>query len=237
MRNRPSLFFAALVCIALLASCASGGPTLSTPPTFVLAWTGADNRVHTMQSTDGSIWVLPAVAPGPNSTDGVAVAHDGRLQWLVLWNAGGRLSYISGIGGLPSTTAATGITWESTATTLRTSQVTGTPALAYGNQKWVAVYLASGGLRIVRSILDSSTTNAADEDLGIATASFTPALTFGAGKFVLAYLDGSRNLVARTSPDGMTWSQPSTIFPITNIGGNPAACTSPTNVTLSFAGG
>lgn len=238
MRAQPhSSFFVTLVCIALLTGCAGGGPGPATPPTFVLAWTGTDSRVHTLQSTDGSTWVQPAVAPGPNSTDGVAVAHDGTLHWLVLWNSGGSLSYISGIGGLPSAAAATGITWESTATTLRTSRVTGTPALAYGNRKWVAVYLASSGLRIVRSILDSSTTNAADEDLGITTASFTPALTFGAGKFVLAYLDQSRNLVARTSPDGMTWSQPSPIFSIANIGGNPASCISPTSVTLRFADG
>jgi len=227
-----SLFIVALAFTVLLAGC-TGGPRPSTPPTYVLAWTGADRHVHTLQSTDGSTWVLPATAPGPNSTDGVAVAHDGALSWMVLWNGGGSLSYITGIGGLPSATSSQGITWESTANTLRTSPATGAPALAFGNQKWVAVYPASGGMRIVRSILDGS----ADEDLGIATGRTTPALAFGAGKFVFAYLDGSRNLVARTSPDGMTWSPPSTIFAIQNIGGDPANCVSPTSVTLSFADG
>ncbi len=233
-RIRPflSLSLAALACVVLLPGCTS------TPPTFVLAWTGTDSRVHTMQSTDGSSWVLPATAPGPNSTEGVAVAHNGMSAWLVLWNSGGQLSYITGIGGLPSATSSTGITWESAANALRTSPVTGTPALAYGNQKWVAVYLASGGLRIVRSVLESSSTRPADEDLGLAAAtSFTPALTFGAGRFVLAYLDGTRNLVARTSSDGRSWSPPATVFPITDIGGSPASCISPTSVTLSFSEG
>ena len=234
-----SLFFVALACLALLPGCTGRVPTPSTPPTFVLAWTGTDSRVHTLQSTDGSTWVLPAVTPGPNSTAGVMAAHDGTLSWLVLWNSGGTLSYITGVGGLPAATASAGITWESSANTLRSSPVSMTPAVAYGNQKWMAVYLGpSNALKIVRSILDgSSAITAADADLGITSAAFSPALTFGARRFVLAYLDRSLNLVARTSSDGVTWSQPSTIFSITNIGGNPASCISPTSVTLSFADG
>ena len=59
--------------------------------------------------TDGGTWGLPAVAPGPISTEGVAVAHDGGGFWTVLWNSGGDLCYTTGTGGLPSTGATSGI--------------------------------------------------------------------------------------------------------------------------------
>jgi hypothetical protein len=221
---------------ALFIGC---GTRPSTPPTFVLAYTGTDNRVHMLQSKDGATWVLPAVAPGPMSTDGVSAAHDGNLTWMVVWNGGGTLRYITGVGGLPTATSATGITWESTSNTITTSVVGGTPAVAFGNGKWVAVFASAGALKVVPSVLQGSTTSASDVDLGFST-SFTPALTFGAGKFVLAYLDGSQTLVARTSTDGVTWTAPTTVFARVDPGppgDSQRVCFSPTAATLSFGEG
>ena len=239
MRIKPSILLIVLACLASLPSCTgTPPPTPSTPPTFVLAWTGTDSLVHTLQSTDGTTWVLPATAPGPSSTHGVSVAHDGRVNWMVLWNSATTLRYITGIGGLPSATATTGITWQSTSNTFRASPVSSTPAVAFGNQKWAAVYLGSSNrLRFVSSILDSTSTTNSDVDTGITSGSFSPGLAFGVGKFVLAYLDGSFNLVSRTSTDGLTWSSPNTIFPVTSVGGDPELCEVPTGVTLSFANG
>src|SRR5258706_11323287 len=154
MKTRLSLWlsFVALACVALFLGCNRGGVTLSSSPTFVLAWGGTDGRVHTMQSKDGSTWVLPAEAPGPNSSTGASVAHDGTVGWMVLWNSGGQLSYNFGVGGLESATATTGIRWESSSTRLRTSIVSQTPAVAYGNQKWVAAFVDPGNaVKIVPS--------------------------------------------------------------------------------------
>ncbi len=210
-RSHVSCLLAVLAFLAVLQGC---GPSMpSTPPTFVLAYTGTDRRVHTLQSVDGSDWVMPAVAPGPDSTAGVTVVHDRNLVWMVLWNSNGSLSYITGIGGLPSADATSGILWESSATTLRTtSPVLGTPALAYVNQKWIAVFASPAGARVVTSVLDSNPLFPADiAAVGVPAIGAVPALAFGRGTLVLASLVRG-DLMAQTSTDGITWSTPSTIF-------------------------
>ncbi len=241
MKTRPhvSCLLAVLAFIAFLHGCGPSVP--STPPTFVLAYTGTDRRVHTLQSVDGSDWVLPAIAAGPDSTAGVTVVHDRNLVWMVLWNSNGSLSYITGIGGLPSANATSGIVWESAATTLRTtSPVLGTPALAFVNQKWIAVFASPAGARVVTSLLDSNPLFPADvATVGVSAIGAVPALAFGRGTLVLASLVGG-DLVAQTSADGINWSTPSTIFAHFDPGppeNHDRICISPSSATLSFADG
>jgi hypothetical protein len=208
-----------------------GTPTPIQPPYFVMAWTATDNLVHTLESSDGATWVLPTTLPGSTSSEGTAVAFDGSRTWMVMWNSGGLLNFATGLGGLPAT-ATGGIAWAPAATALPTVlPARGTPTVAFGNGRFVAVFEDGTTLRIVRSVLPTSAI-ATDVPLGF-TGSF-PALGFGAGRFVLATMDSSRNLVVRTSLDGVCWSAPTIIFPYTPDGD---FATSATGVSLSFADG
>lgn len=241
------LFLVALACLTLLSNCQP------TPPTFVVAYTGVDNLVHTLQSNNGTTWALPTAIPASANTEGVAVAHNGgrTLGWMVLWNSGGTLNYVTGLGGLPSPTATTGIRWSATVTQVpRTAQVTLTPALAFGNQKWAAAYQTAGPdstLRFHPSMLDQTPANTTtlERNTSIKLDS-SPALAFGAGRFVLAFVGPSTapkprhlDLVAITSTDGgITWSEPSTIFPFTQVGqGQTQTAISSSDVSLSFVNG
>jgi hypothetical protein len=208
-----------------------GTPIPTQPPYFVMAWSATDNLVHTLESTDGVTWMRPMTMPGPASTDGTAVAYDGSRTWMVMWNSGGGLNFVTGLGGLPSTTA-TGITWSATATVLpTTTPARGTPTVAFGKQSFVAVFQDTAMLRIIPSVFPAPAI-ATDAPLGFAGSQ--PALAFGAGRFVLAFMDAQRNLLVRTSLDGLCWSAPRTIFPYTR---NGDFATSASGVSLSFADG
>lgn len=212
-----------------------GTPIPTQPPYFVMAWTATDNLVHTLESMNGATWMGPTTMPGPTSTDGAAVAYDGTRTWMVMWNSGGSLNFVTGVGGMPTTPAA-GITWVPAATLVpTTAPARGTPTIAYTNGSWVAAFQdASNMLRIIPSVFPAPAI-ATDVPLGFAAdSSAQPALAFGAGRFVLAFVDTNRNLVARTSLDGLCWSAPNTIFPYTR---NGESAISPTSVSLSFADG
>ena len=54
---------------------------------------------------------------------------------------------------------------------------------------------------------------------------------------MLTYLDATRRLVARTSPDGATWSQPNTIIQSGPVAPNSTTCGFAGDATVSFADG
>ncbi len=218
-----------------------GTPIPIQPPYFVMAWTGTDtgviplSRINTLESTDGATWMRLRFTPAPISTDGAAVAYDGTRTWMVMWNSGGSLNFVTGIGGMP-TTPATGITWfAGSATRLpTTTSARGTPAVAFGNGSFVAVFQdGTGMLRMVPSVFPRPAT---ETDVPLGFAGTDPALAFGAGRFVLAFVDTNRNLVARTSMDGLCWSAPETIFPFTRLE-EPEGIIYPSGVSLSFTDG
>lgn len=227
--------------IAALAALAACGTGPATPPTFVIGYAGLDGRVRTAQSLNGTTWVLPATAPAPTSTSGAAVAHDGTLTWMVLWNAGGQMSFVTGAGGLAPPPGTAGIVWETAANPVpRTSQVTRNPALAYGNGAWVAAFRGGdGNLRVIPSILAQSPTVTGEVDTMIASADASPALAFGSGRFVLVFVRpvppaARTELAAVTSTDGRSWSAPVTLL-ATTVAGNTTALPVGAAVTYSAA--
>ena len=225
MRSITHYSICAFLLISGLMGCNSGEP--STPPTFVLAWNAANGSIRTAESTDGTSWQMGQNAEQATTTSGSlgpAIAHDGNLTWMLMWVNGPELQYKVGIGG---STGTEFINWEGSFNRISNLVPAGStsaaipnasPALAHGNDRWVAVSRSAGGaLFVVRSRENSATsweapvalTHAGSPPVA-AFSSRAPALAFGnfAGQrlFVVVYLDASSQAVAATSPDGLTWS-------------------------------
>ncbi|MBC8029466.1 MAG: hypothetical protein H7Z16_05090 [Pyrinomonadaceae bacterium] len=200
-----------------------GGPSPApSPGGFVLAWTAPNRDIKTAESADGLTWL--SSNPRGTTTDtslGPAIAHDGQLAWMLMWNDGTLLRYTVGLG-IP--TATERIVWSSSIERGPLSNTEGSPALAFGGTRYVAVTRVSGGrLMVIRS--DANSANSWESSptpvvLGAtppAIANGDPALAFGTvgglgGVFVLAFQDSSFNIVTATSPDGLTWSAPTIIL-------------------------
>jgi hypothetical protein len=199
----------------------------STPPTFVLAWRDANTQVRTRESRDAMPqWFNGVSHVNANTGVGPAVAHDGGLTFMLMWaTSGGFLHYKVGVGGVPAPPALpnTGATWESEVTTIDQRlpagggayQVAGSPALAFGNSRWVVVFrTAANGLQVIRSQPNSA---ASWETVATVAGPGTvngrdPALAFGNNKFVLLFQESTAMVVATTSADGLTWSLPTDVL-------------------------
>lgn len=212
----------------------SGGATIATPPAYyVRAWAGTDDRVHTMESTDGVAWVRARTMPAPGPSGGAAATFDGINTWMVMWNAAGAVGFVTGVGG--PETPADGITWFAGSSTIvpTAATVSGTPTVAFGNGKFLAVFRDSSGM--LRAIPSTYPRPATTTDVSLGFTGNDPHLTYGKGRFVLAYIANS-NLVARTSVDGLCWSAPRTIFSLTHLT-QPEGTITPSGASLSFANG
>ena len=211
-------------------ACRTGGPTPprpSTPPTFVLAWREANGDVRTRESRDAAPqWFNGTTHANANTGVGPAVAHDGGLNFMLMWaTSGGFLHYKVGVGGVPAPPALpnTGATWEQGVSTIDQRlpagggayQVAGSPSLAFGNGRWVVVFRnPNNGLQVIRSQANSATSW---ETVATVAGANTvngrdPALAFGNNKFVLLFQKSTGMVVATTSADGQTWSLPSDVL-------------------------
>src|SRR5690606_24676963 len=148
---------------------------------------------------------------------GPALGHDGARTWMLMWANGPELQYKVGIGGRAG---PAGILWESTPNIGVLSVFPGSsPAVAFANDRWLAVWRSSDTIRSVRSDARSSTSweNARTVTHGGAPApsSRAPALTSatinGQRVFVMVYNHRSLGAVATTSSDGVTWTPPAVI--------------------------
>ncbi|MDQ1327096.1 MAG: hypothetical protein QG641_376, partial [Candidatus Poribacteria bacterium] len=212
--------------IAFLISvcCTLSGCSSSIPPTLVLAWIGPGGRVSTLESN-----MLYSTSNGPvfqNRKDdhaigatvgiGPTIAYNKKSTWMLMWANGAELQYRIGIGGLPRI-APGGIAWEQNFYSGKLSvSPGGSPALAYGNDRWVVVFRQSGQLHVVRTQSQSNTEWETPRDIMVsnipALTDEDPALAFGIvngqGTFVLVYTQPDFSVVAVTSSDGLIWSSP-----------------------------
>lgn len=189
----------------------------ASPPTFVIAWAESNGNLHTMESNDGIQWRNQTTHARSNTHFTPALAHDGVVTWLMMWKAGpAGLYYKTGVGGVPLNGGG-GITWEQQPITGNLPvSISGSPALAYGDSRWVAAYRTPGGrIQIIRSDtgnLDnwSPPVDVVYPAVGGArpvTTSKDPALAYGNGRFVLArYYSGIT--VSVSLDGGQTWAEP-----------------------------
>jgi len=232
MNRRRRLRTAALLLLfSALGGCSTGGssgpaPRPATPPTFVLAWVAPGGRVRTVESIDGSGWFRSGVDPHATTltdTMGPAIAHDRAFTWMLMWVNGLELQYKIGFGGR---TPTAGINWEQSPTVNRLlANTNASPALAFGNGRWVVVFRRPGGqLHVTRSraggVADWETPVDVLHDENPprpALSTRAPAMVFGrfGGRemFLLVYVHQSLGAVAATSPDGLTWSPRTAIGP------------------------
>lgn len=224
--------FLTLTVLALFTGCAGGPrPTPTTPPTFVMAWTsdGAPpGQVWTTESNDGIVWRNPTTqnlqGNASESNAGPALAHDGNISWMLMWPNPRGLDYKTGLGGV-ALSGAGGVVWEQQPIQGRLPvQVTGSPTLAFGVNRWLTVFRSTGNrLRAVRSQQNSSAAWEAARDVEFqgpagplpAISQRDPALAFGAGTFVLVRRTAT-GFFASTSPDGIAWTDRGRIAQITN---------------------
>ncbi len=184
-------------------------------PTYVLAWTGTDNQVNTLESRDAITWLHKRTHTGSISNAGPVIAHDGHLGWMLMWTTptGGGLKYLSGIGSSGSTSSSSGILWGADIETINISSdryaALGTPTLAYGNNGWVVAFDVRSGIQVIREVPQPGPI--VWESVMKVDGSSTPAIAFGQNKFVLTYSSSFRSSVAITSTDGITWSPPNDI--------------------------
>lgn len=205
-----------LLSALLQAGCATQ-PALTSPPTWVLAFSegsiGQPATAQTIESMDGISWFLKRPAlNGP-------VAHDGRITWMQI-SAVRHLRYRVGAGGTAS--PVEGIYW-STDTELGATNILAEkqPGLAFGNGRWVTAFRGQGtDTGIYFSQQPSSGGNwsgrtAIHPGGTPATTRRAPALAFGLlngqGTFTLAYIDANNQAVVSTSTDLMTWTAPAAI--------------------------
>ena len=219
-----SLLLAGLSALSLLPGCA-GGARPSTPSTFVAAWTVSGGQVRTIESNDGIVWRNYASqnlqGNASESDAGPALAHDGGLNWMLMWPNPRGLDYKTGIGGVPLSGQG-GVTWEPQPIqgrlpfTALGGRPVGSPALAHGNDRWVVAFRTAGTgnrLRLVRSQPGSATAWEPARDMEVAmpggvrnvSTQRNPALAFGQGTFVLVHR-GQSDYIASTSPDGIAWT-------------------------------
>ncbi len=200
-----------------------GCQSVQTPPTFVLAYIddNADLRAVERDTPVPGSWTNPVGASANSSSPhlGPAIVHDSEQTWMLMWVDGPELQYKVGLtGGRPGRT----ILWEN-APNVGVLPVfpAGSPALAYGDRRWVAAYRnAGGGLSIVRSQPDSDTSWETPVPVAwggtaapvLASTAKDPALTFGiignCPLFVLMYVDVTLGAVSLTSVDGIHWTPP-----------------------------
>lgn len=232
-----SPFLFVLASCALLFGCA-GSVRPTTPPTFVMTWTadpsfgGPSGQVWTIESNDGIVWKNPSPqnlqGNQSESAAGPAIAHDGNLTWMLMWPNPRGLDFKLGTGGV-ALSGEGGVVWESQphqgllpVSTLG-FRPNGSPALAFGNDRWVAVFRTVGTgdrLRVVRSQPNSATSWESARDITVQTAAGVrnissprdPALVFGQRTFVLIHRRQT-GFNSTTSPDGVIWTDRGPIAP------------------------
>lgn len=218
----------ALLFLSLLSSCTpsqsnqNGGSPTPQPNAagFVLAWTGPNNQIKTIESVDGLAWRRSNPDPQATTTSGdvgPAIAY-GNFVWRLMWKDGGELKSKVGLG---NPTTSTGITWAQDIDHLRVN-TDASPALAFGNDRWVTVFrVSSRRLMVIRTDPTSGSWETSPTVVVHAgpiippTTAYAPGLTFGEFNgqklFVLAYVDSTLHAVSATSSDGLTWSPASRI--------------------------
>lgn len=138
------------------------------------------------------MWPNPRGLDYKIGTGGVALSGQGGVVWEPQPHQG--LLPFTAIGGSPA----------------------GSPALTFGQGRWVVAFRTSGTgdkIRVVRSQQNSATTWELARDMEVQTPSglqsvvsqHDPAIAFGQGSFVLIHR-GPTNFIASTSPDGISWT-------------------------------
>jgi len=247
LKSKLKFFFHLHLVLFLFIVITMTGCKSASPPTFVVAWMANGGNITSMESSDGTNWFNRTVHHTSLTDDkGPAIAHDDRLNWMLMWKNGPELQYNIGIGGIVVDSATVkGIQWSNASSIGKLNVLPdGSPSVAYGNGRWVVVFRNGVHLKVVRTQNNSTTsweTPVAVFHQDIvprpATTSRDPAIGFGKVNgqdvFVLVYkAENSSEALASISEDGLIWSVPQVIGFVEN---DPAIAVSKDRIYVLLA--
>ncbi len=196
---------------------------MSSAPTFVLAWNDHTHHIVTLESANGTGWSQRYDHGQAEPTIGPAIAYDGGTTYLLMWTQQGGLWAKAGVRGSDPTQP---IQWDGQPAFVNVSGAPAkSPAVAFGANRWVAVYhnVGQSGLFVIRSspLMPSGWSAVSPSGIpplsapggqSIAVISTrAPALAFGSlpggpATFLLVFVASNGHAIGASSADGVTWS-------------------------------